>query len=540
MDREKARLALENARRARLGRLVGTSRDARAAIADLVEADLLRGMADLLDEEARLLERQTQRIVARDTRRRALDCRREADRLVRTAHEKLAAAFHDCDAERLVTIAAGIAGARQAADARNVANELDQGADRIGRQASAYLWDLLEQTCARREIPFPTDLRERFHNRLADARSRAGEELAARRAEELRERAARLSLDASTLDKPAIYDRIVSIGARLKLLEEDRERRGLRTDVPFARLDPEGKLIRQAFRLLSDVSRTFKPGWTEVLDPEARGRDWERMAREAEEHLQFRARAREEELRKARDQQIEEARRQWREMVQGLAFQEALDRLRALLDRDGEDGVFREAARAEAAVACRLAEGEEEQLARVAEVLGSHLDLVATGRAFRALRRRLGIQAPAEAEEETPATGDLADEVAEEAANEAVLPWPDWVLERHGAGTGERVLLVGGLPNDRRLDMLQQFFGWADANWVESYRDHSADFGALKKQVRAGRWDRVVALTRFCGHDVTQALSAATTKAKVPFLRHPRSPTIPALAATLYGAGPRR
>ncbi len=548
MDREQARQALIEARRTRLTRVLGASPRTREIAERLVDADLLHALVRLLDEEAGRLDDLGLGVYARPLRGKAAGFHRRAERLEEEAARLEAECFPGCDRDRYLHLRSRIRRVRRDTDARNLANELLHGKDRLGRLAEEHLWELLRRTCRAGDIPFPADLFERFEERIAVEEAVAEEKEKQRTADDLLRRAQRLELEAATLEKEDLLDRIVAIGARLKVLQEDRERRDLPTDLPIPELDGEGQAIRKAFGILTRTSKRHQPGWTEVLDSRVRNLDWHRLARAAERRIRAREEERERLREEGRRRQVEEARRRWREEVRRFAFQEAVDRLRALLDRLGEGDGLREAARAEAAVACRLAEGDEERLERVAALLGGHEELVATGRAFRGLRRLLGLEPAAEDEVPAPEEGvpepveaeDPAEEAAEDAVEEAVGPWPDWVLERRDAGRGERVLLVGGLPDRRRLQVLEDFFGWEDTDWVESYREHSADFSSLKKQVREGRWDRVVALTRFCGHDVTQALSAATNRAKVPFLRHPRSATIPALAGTLYGPGRTR
>ncbi len=544
MDREQARQELIEARRTRLTRVLGATSRTRDVAELLTDADLLFAAVRLLDEEARRLDDLGLGIYARQVRGKAAGFHRRAERLEEEAARVEAECFPGCDRDRYLHLRSRTRRIRQDTDARNLANELLLGAERLGHLATEHLWNLLRRSCTERDVPFPADLFARFEEKQAIEHAIAAEEAARRTALDLLHEAQRVDLDAPHIDKDDLLDRIVSIGARLKLLQEDREARGLPTDLPIPELDEEGQAIRKAFGILTRVSKMYEPGWTEVLHPRMRNRDWHRLARAADERLRRREEDRRRRREEARRRQIEEARQRWREEVRRIAFQEAVDRLRGLLVRAGDGDGALEDVRREAAVACRLAEGDEDRLRQLAELLAGHTALVESGRVFRPLRRLLGIESGTEPvdDEALPAAGDEAaedalEEAAEDAAEEAVHPWPDWVLERRDAGRGERVLLVGGLPDERRLDMLKNYFGWEDADWVESYRDHSADFSALKKQVRAGRWDRVVALTRFCGHDVTQALSAATSKAKVPFLRHPRAATIPALAGTLYGPG---
>jgi len=544
MDREQARQELIEARRTRLTRVLGATSRTRDVAEMLSDADLLHAAVRLLDEEARRLDDLGLGVYARQVRGKAAGFHRRAERLEEDAARVEAECFPGCDRERYLDLRSRTRHVQRDTDARNLANELLLGADRLGHLATEHLWDLLRRSCTDRDVPFPADLFARFEEKLAVEHAIAAEEAARRTAIDLLHEAQRVDLEAADMDREDLLDRIVSIGARLKLLQEDRERRGLPTNLPIPELDEEGQAIRKAFGILTRISKAYEPGWTEVLHPRMRNRDWHRLARAADERLRRREQERARRREEARRRQIEEARKRWREEVRRIAFQEAIDRLRALVARLADGAGTREDARKEAAVACRLAEGDEDRLRQVAELLQGHTELLESGRVFRSLRRLLGIESEPEetgeearpgAEEE--AVEDPLEEAAEEAAEEAVHPWPDWVIERRDAGRGERVLLVGGLPDARRRDMLKGYFGWADVDWVESYRDRSADFSTLKRQIREGRWDRVVALTRFCGHDVTQALSAATSKAKVPFLRHPRAATIPALAGTLYGPG---
>ncbi len=503
----------------------------RAAIAyddeaaRLAQDGLSPQAASLRDESARLRER----AAAEDMSAARL----EADQV------------HAGDPQRYVELRTGIQFIALPVHARDLANEILQAAARLGPQGTEALWRELVRRAKAKQVRFPTDLEPRFRAAVAAAaRERAApppppapQHL--RSAGELVLDADRLGDEARALSREDLYDRIVILAGQLKQLQE--------TDVrPLG--EQERALVRQGFGILTRISKTHQPGWTQTLDSKVTGEDWASIVRTARQRLDEREEQRRRLRERARREQVADALHELHETERRIVFQEGLERLRLRLyelgaaDRAADEQPWlRRDARTQAAIACSAANGDEDRIERVAQVLAGHADLVAEGRAFRTLRRYWGMDEPAEPD--TPdASAPLAvgedldeDEIAFTVGDLDEQEWPERILQARGAGQGERVLLVGGIPNLERRRLLRDFFGWQDVEWEESYRDHSADFRALRNRIRAGSFDRVIVLSRFCGHDVTQGLREVTRRGEVHYHVHPRGISIPALATFVYG-----
>ncbi|RMG48627.1 MAG: hypothetical protein D6718_01505 [Acidobacteria bacterium] len=511
----------------RLERDIPPGRPLTAVAAALAWRRLATALADAFDAERARLEEVGLSLPAADAGACARRMREAAREALGRAARLEAAQLEASDPERYVELRLALADVNDAAGAAGAANLLVQAVERIGETAARRLWSDLERRATRLRIRIPPSLRRRFKSRLPGPQARAPAAPGPFAELERLEREARhLDGEAASLPKRELFLRIVSIGARLKALQEQSA-----PSWP----EPERRRLRAVFGTLTRISREHRPGYTDVLDSSKTGRDWRAAAAEADRRLEALARERDRARRRGRKEQIREALARLRAEERRMVFREALDRLRARLyhlagerDEQARDRLLREA-RTAAAIACRAAEGTRERLEELERVLGSHRDSIARGREFRALRRLRG------APEEDAAPADLdRDEL--EAVTEALAEdeWPEEILDRRGAGAGERVLLVGGLPSEPRRRALASFFGWSASEWIESYRDHAADLKTLRRRLRDGRFDRVVVLARFCGHDVSQGLAAAARRCGVAYSVHPRGVSIPAFAREVY------
>ncbi len=130
---------------------------------------------------------------------------------------------------------------------------------------------------------------------------------------------------------------------------------------------------------------------------------------------------------------------------------------------------------------------------RLLGALRGHADLL-DGQAgegpWKALRKALHReQAEAARDREAPAEAD----------DEQPLP-ADWPLR--GQTQGLRVILVGGDPRAYARDALQAAFGFASVHWPALPDKSPRAVSSIAKQIKNGRFDLVLFLQRFAGHDV--------------------------------------
>lgn len=541
---------LERARRDLLSRDFGPGPHTPEIAHHQVQAVLLRRAAWAYEDEARRLAEAGMSPQANTVRHQAQLLKERAESEDASAARLEADQVEADDPQRYAALRVAVQRLFEATDgvqARALGNELIQASGRLGPRAAEAIWRELGRRCVAKGIKVPRDLEPRFRKALAaaaDARASAPQPAPAEvlgSVAELIAGADRLFDEAPVLSREDLYDRIVILGGQLKALQEQRG----------AQLtEAERANLRRGFGTLTRVSKTHQPGWTSVLDSRVVGADWSAQVRAAQQRLAEREVARHRAREEARREQVADALRELHETERRIVFQEAIERLRArLYDLDGlasrgadpeEIEWLRRDARTQAAIACGAANGDEDRLERVAQALGRHFDIVADGRSFRALRRYWGAEEP-ESELE-PETAPDTEQIDVEEVEYVVGPlddaaWPENILASRGAGLGERVLLVGGIPNAERRRVLRDFFGWREVAWEESYRDHSADFRALRARIRAATFDRVIVLSRFCGHDVTQGLREVTRRMNVHYNVHPRGVSIPALAMFIYGPG---
>lgn len=544
-EHERLASALEMTIRERLALRIGRGPITNRVAHLLARARLLENAAAALrDELQRLDDRGRITAVAR-AGTVASECRAEIDRLREAALRLEARQVQAPDEERYRELAREVENLEAADRVRALANEITQAVGRIGPRGLEALWAELERVARDRDLPLDEDLPRRFQE-VIEAAERGREHSGSsaswqapadltpprllRAADDLFERA-------GSLESDDLRDRIESIAGRLKALQElsDLDRR-------------DREIVRKAFGVLTRIGKEHRPGWTPLLDSSRRGKPWMEYAEAADARIAARAERRERERKKAKEDQRREALERFRAHERQLVHGEAVERLKAALYHfervravPGAEDVVASAvreARVQAAIALQSAAGEDE-VQSVAAALDQHRELVARGRAFRALRRLWG-EEPAgqdtgtgehrEAEEE-PESWEV-----EEAVSGLDRPWGENILECHGAGEGERLLMVGGLPGQRRKQMLRDFFGWDQLEWHESYRDRQADFKTLRQRIAQGRFDRVIVLARFCGHDVHFGLRDACRAHDVSYHVHPRGASIPAIATFVYGA----
>ncbi|RMF75505.1 MAG: hypothetical protein D6738_03620 [Acidobacteria bacterium] len=433
-----------------------------------------------------------------------------------------------------------VARAGDEAALRALVNDLEQARQKLGQRAVSLLAERLADGLG----DVPADLARRLAALRAeevgdDARTAPDEELP--RLRRLAREADELAARAPEIEREELFHRIQLLGAQLKEMQESGRPAGREAD----------RLLRGAFGALTRTSKKHQPGWTPVLDSRRVGLDWRKLATTSRRWLQEREARRRELRRQAEREQRLDAIRRLREDQRRQAFEDAVEKLRLAAyrlsrwsadpeitgDEDKRLELEREARR-QATLAARLAGGEDD-LRRVAAALEGHEDVVRAGRGLAGLRRLLGIEEPAErppAGSEDEAAERFDQELADDVGEALVEEWPPEILDVEGAGAGERVLIVGGLPDRQRRELLQRFFGWADAEWVESYRDRQADFKTLRQRIADGRFDRVIILARFCGHDVSGTLVPACRRYGVAFHVNPRGVSIPVIARIVYGA----
>lgn len=547
-DQDRLASALEMAIRERLVLRIGRGPTTNRIAHLLARARLMENAGRALREELEHLDDRGRITAVARAGSVAAESQAEAARLrdaaLRLEGEQVGAE----DVERYAELAARVRALDGAERYRALGNELVQAVGRIGARGLQALWDEFERVALSRGLVLEEDLARRQREVVDRSHEESRAHVAGeppgilenltpprllRAADELFERAAHLGRD-------ELFDRIESIAGRLKALQEV---------VDLDHRDEE--ILRKAFGVLTRISKEHQPGWTPLLDSRRHGEPWVEYAEAADKRIEDRRRRREQAREDARDEQQREALERFREHERQLVHAEALERLKAALyhyDRvsplQGADDLTAAAvqeARVQAAIALQSAGGEDEKL-EVASALDGHRELVRRGRAYRALRRLWGDEPHEAADDEVaageePSPGDESEAYEiDDAVSGLDRPWGASILECHGAGEGERVLLVGGMPSERRGQMLNEFFGWADLEWQESYRERQADFKALRQRIAAGRFDRVIVLARFCGHDVHYGLREACRFHDVGYHVHPRAATIPAIATLIYGA----
>jgi hypothetical protein len=534
---------LERARRDLLSREFGPGPHTPEIAHHQVSATLLRRTALAFLDEAQRLAQGGLSPQAAMVREQAARLRERAAALDASAARLEADQVRAEDPQRYAALRTSIQSIELPVPARDLANEIAQAALRLGAHAAETLWRELQRRCAARQIKFPADLEPRLRQAIeaaaADRRvvpAASNEEIAAPPGE-LVLAADRLVDEAPVLSREDLYDRIVVIASQLKMLQDQPDR------LPG---EAERALVRQGFGILTRLSKIHQPGWTQALDPRAADADWPAMLREARQRLSEREEARRRVRARARLEQVADALRDLHETERRIVFQESLERLRArVYELDGlvargavgdESTWLCRDARTQAAIACSAAAGEEDRLERISQVVGARAEVIGVGRVFRAMRRFRGLEEPDEDAGARATVDDIdQDEVDFTTGDLDGRAWPEDILEMRGAGSGERILLVGGIPNTERQRLLREFFAWRAVDWEESYRDHSADFRALRARIRAGNFDRVIVLSRFCGHDVTQGLREVTRRSEAHYHVHPRSVSIPSIATFVYG-----
>ncbi len=510
---------------ARLAHIEARRRLLSAACA-ILEAEISELREASLETEAEHLERCVQQ---------AGRTRQQLDEQRRRLEAELAGAR---DPGRFTDLRTTIDGVRAPETIRAAANECLQAIGRIGVAGVRFLWRELENVAAECGHPLTADLVRRFKDLLSQAEIRDQRHAARRRSEEseptlvlLAEQARGLIGEAPAMSKEELFDHLVSIGGRLKAIDEEA-----------APVGNQAEEIRRAFGILTRISKEHQPGWTPVLDPKRKGEDWRAMAREADRRIADRRAAQRERQQAAEREQQREALERLRAFENRIVFTESLERLRTAIyrleglpDVRGIESTLNEVlteARRQAEIALRTARSPDD-IERLTRTLGKRREEVCSGRVFRPLRRTWSGTSTSADFEDLEA---IDDPEVRDAVEDLAQPWPAAIEASRNAGQGERVLLVGGLPSPQKSKLFEKFFGWSAVEWKESYRNHQADYATLRKRIAADRFDRVIVLGRYCGHDVSTSLSRSCRTHGVSYHVHPGGLTIPSLATFIYGA----
>ncbi|MDQ7007191.1 MAG: hypothetical protein Q9Q40_08155 [Acidobacteriota bacterium] len=538
VDHERLAAALERGLRQRLSREFApgpacsrlahleAQRQILAACCERLEQEIVHLRDADLPEEATRLEHGLQQ--ARDTRTKLLEqCRK--------LEAELAGAK---DPPRFAALRETVEKASTPETIRARANECLQAIGRIGVPGIRFLWRELATVAERGGHPLTADLVRRFEEAVAAAeihhqrietlrRSRQSEPTIAL----LREQARALLKQAPQMSLEELRDHLTSIAGRLKAIQEEATPVGRQAD-----------LLKQTFGILTRISKDYQPGWTPLLDPKRKGEDWRAYARQADLRIEARRAAQRAAQQAAEQEQKREALERLREFERQIVLDESLERLRtAIYHLDGLPRVagtetiaaeFLAEARLQAEIALRAAGGPED-IERLNRVLGERREEICSGRVFRPLRRSWSEPAPAASLD----TLDAAENPEVQVVVESLArPWPPEIEACRNAGKHERVLLVGGRPSPRREKLFQEFFGWSTVEWQESYRDHQADYATLRRRIAADRFDRVIVLGRYCGHDVSTSLSGSCRTHGVSYHVHPGGLSVASLATFIYGA----
>lgn len=89
--------------------------------------------------------------------------------------------------------------------------------------------------------------------------------------------------------------------------------------------------------------------------------------------------------------------------------------------------------------------------------------------------------------------------------------WPHWELVR-----GKRAAIIGGDSREHARVRIQDAFELSDTDWITT--DHSRNLQTLRDAVEGGRYDLVIVLRRFIGHDVDRIVLPACKSAEVPWV----------------------
>lgn len=525
---------IERIHRDALAHAFGGSHPALARIAHLhAQAVIARALANALEVELceadAALGCSQRALLEHDIR----DTRAEAYRLETLAARARAEFLAPGDGERLLALEERIASIVDSSHVGVLVNDLVLIGPRLDERAMNHLRARLENKARERGLALTTTQYRRLEH-VRDAAPAKPVDLG-----DVRRTVSRLLRDAECLQRDAggvpgeeLLVRIESIAGRLKDLDEHE----------IASDDGETRrLLKRAFGTLTRISKDHEPGFTPVLDSSRRGENWLATAHAADARIKEIETARATALREAERADRLGALARLRESDRIDDLDEQIHMLRAALyarDDPSESGAAEADAVRALKRACRLARTNDE-VERIALALGSATELASQGRHCRALRRFLGLPEPDDGALVASVDGAPSppvDDDDDSAIDDASSEWPDSIADAEGAGRDQRVLIAGGLPDERRRQRLAGFFGWRECEWAESYRDRQADFATLRKRIAAGRFDRVIILARFCGHDVTQGLANTCRARDVPLTIHGRGASIPSLAQSVYGA----
>jgi len=195
----------------------------------------------------------------------------------------------------------------------------------------------------------------------------------------------------------------------------------------------------------------------------------------------------------------DDARRWWCSLADlvpegpGRNPERALDSLAELLNGEPSDD------QVEAALLAALEADVQPDDPRLVELAKDQTEVLQRKARFKRLRRAVR----AAAEEDEASEEDLA-------AHSSAPP-PDW---RHwNKVKGKQAVVVGGDARDHARRRILETFQFESLDWVET--DHSRKLQALRDAIESGRYDLVIVLRRFIGHDVDRIVLPACKAADV-------------------------
>ena len=89
--------------------------------------------------------------------------------------------------------------------------------------------------------------------------------------------------------------------------------------------------------------------------------------------------------------------------------------------------------------------------------------------------------------------------------------WPLWDQVR-----GRRAAIIGGDSREHARVRMEEAFQLTETTWITT--DHSRHLQTLKDAIEGGRYDLVIVLRRFIGHDVDRVVLPAAKAHEVPWV----------------------
>jgi hypothetical protein len=250
--------------------------------------------------------------------------------------------------------------------------------------------------------------------------------------------------------------------------------------------DEEREILERVHPRLVALSKQHQPGYIRAFQKEYTA-DWDQFIAEAQEDL---VRATEEvRHRKERERQRRDvlARREDQQKQARIAGREAIEYLKAVVDRGRLPEIGAEDFRS--ALARIVAAGADDD-PEVIELIRPHRDLVDDSDDFRPLRRNLA-----------------------RAENEAIRERCDDLLP---ATRGLRALMVGGIAREEVRRKLERVFEFDELDWTDYGKPALID--SLEQRVRNRGVDLILILKGFNGHAVSERLRPLCEQQSIPCL----------------------